>query len=60
MKRTIKAILGYTLTLGGFVGMFTMTDAKWQLLWTLGAGFVCLLGCQLLAKSGVIKDTDNA
>lgn len=61
MKQTIYKISGYILALGGFVAMFTEGDPRWQLLWTLASGMVCLLGCRLLAKAGVLKtDNDNA
>lgn len=60
MKKTILSILGYILTLGGFVAMFAEGDPRWQILWTLGAALVVLLGCHLLTKAGVIKDTDIA
>lgn len=61
MKQMIYKISGYVLALGGFVAMFAEGDPRWQLLWTLGAGLVCLIGCRLLTKAGVLSpEKDNA
>ena len=60
MKKAILSILGYILTIGGFVALFAEGDPRWQILWTLGAALVVLLGCGLLKRAGVIKDTDIA
>lgn len=61
MKKNLYKISGYVLALGGFVAMFSEGEPRWQLLWTIGSGLACLIGCRLLTKAGVLTtEQENA